>query len=67
MALLDTIAFLLGGSIPIIIILLIIAALMGIRIVRQWEGGVRFRLGRYRDVLQPGLRVIIPFIDLTAK
>jgi len=44
------------------IILLIILA-MGIRIINQWETGVRFRLGRFKDTLQPGFRLIIPVFD----
>jgi regulator of protease activity HflC (stomatin/prohibitin superfamily) len=39
----------------------------GIRIVNQWEAGVRFRLGKYQDTLKPGLRLIIPVIDVVRK
>jgi regulator of protease activity HflC (stomatin/prohibitin superfamily) len=34
-----------------------------IKIVQQYERGVVFRLGRVRKERQPGLRLIIPFID----
>ncbi|MBI4210888.1 MAG: SPFH domain-containing protein [Candidatus Diapherotrites archaeon] len=40
-----------------------ILLLAGIRIINQWETGVRFRLGRYKDTLEPGLRFIIPILD----
>jgi len=43
--------------------LLIIIARSSIRIVRQYEHGVLFRLGRVIGVRMPGLRLIIPVID----
>ncbi|WP_346960818.1 SPFH domain-containing protein [uncultured Arthrobacter sp.] len=42
---------------------LLIVARMSIRIVRQYEQGVLFRLGRVIGVRMPGLRFIIPVID----
>jgi regulator of protease activity HflC (stomatin/prohibitin superfamily) len=60
-------------STPIVLTLLIllalavIAAMMAIKIVRQYEQGVLFRLGRVIGVRQPGLRVIIPFVDVLHK
>jgi regulator of protease activity HflC (stomatin/prohibitin superfamily) len=47
----------------IILVLLLIAARMSIRIVRQYEQGVLFRLGRVTGVRLPGLRFIVPVID----
>lgn len=44
-----------------VIVVIIIA--LSIRVIRQWETGVRFRLGRYKDTLQPGLNFIIPVFD----
>jgi regulator of protease activity HflC (stomatin/prohibitin superfamily) len=44
-------------------IIVVLAIVLGIRVINQWETGVRFRLGRYKDVLQPGLRIIIPVLD----
>ena len=41
----------------------LIVARMSIRIVRQYEQGVLFRLGRVIGVRMPGLRFIIPVID----
>jgi regulator of protease activity HflC (stomatin/prohibitin superfamily) len=37
---------------------------MAVRIVKQYERGVLFRLGRLRRTREPGLRLIIPFIDV---
>jgi regulator of protease activity HflC (stomatin/prohibitin superfamily) len=53
-------AYTIGG-----IILLFI--LLGIRVVKQYERAVKFRLGRYIKTLQPGLRWIIPIIDKITK
>lgn len=35
----------------------------GIRIVNQYERAIKFRLGRYAGVLEPGLKWIIPLIE----
>ena len=40
---------------------------LGLAVVRQYERGVVFRLGRLRDVREPGLRVMIPFVDHMRK
>jgi len=55
------------GFLPILVIVIIIIAIIGIRIVNQWEIGVRFRLGKYKDMLQPGLRIVIPILDSVRK
>src|SRR6478735_7555732 len=47
----------------VLVVLLLIVAKMSIRIVRQYEKGVLFRLGRVTGVREPGLRLIIPVID----
>jgi regulator of protease activity HflC (stomatin/prohibitin superfamily) len=44
-------------------LLLFVIALKSIRIVRPYQRGVVERLGRFRHAVDPGLRVIIPFID----
>jgi regulator of protease activity HflC (stomatin/prohibitin superfamily) len=36
---------------------------MMLRIIREWEGAVVFRLGVCKGVLKPGLRIVIPFVD----
>jgi regulator of protease activity HflC (stomatin/prohibitin superfamily) len=49
-------------------IIVVIVVLFGLRIVQQYERGVVFRLGRVLpDVREPGLRVIIPVIDVMRK
>ncbi|MBT2598057.1 slipin family protein [Arthrobacter sp. ISL-72] len=44
-------------------VLVLILLKMSIRIVRQYEHGVLFRLGRVIGIRMPGLRFIIPVID----
>jgi regulator of protease activity HflC (stomatin/prohibitin superfamily) len=41
--------------------------LAGLRIINQYERGVKFRLGKYVSTLEPGLRWIIPFIERIEK
>lgn len=56
-----------AAAIVILVIVLIIIA-NGIRIVTQYERGVVFRLGKVRpEIKEPGLRVIIPIIDIMRK
>ena len=48
----------------IVAVLVLIGLVMALKIVKQYEQGVLFRLGRVRGQRNPGLRVIIPFIDV---
>jgi len=58
-----------GLSIALLIVLVIaiIAVLAGVRIVKQYELGVLFRLGRVLGTRKPGLRFIIPFVDVLPR
>ena len=47
----------------LIILVLIFIIIPGVRIINQYERGVVQRLGRFHRTLDPGLRVIIPYID----
>ena len=47
----------------IIFFFLLIVAISGIKIVQPYQRGVKERLGKYRETLDPGLRLIVPFID----
>ena len=47
----------------IIILLIILVVIPGMRIVRQFERGVVFTLGKFSGIKGPGLRVIIPYIQ----
>jgi len=48
----------------IVVILLLIGAAMSVRVVKQYEQGVLFRLGKVLGARTPGLRIIVPFIDV---
>src|SRR5579864_4385452 len=52
----------------IVIVVIVVLALLGLamaaRIVKQYEQGVLFRLGRVQGPRDPGFRLIIPFVDV---
>jgi regulator of protease activity HflC (stomatin/prohibitin superfamily) len=45
-------------------IVIILGLALAVRIVKQYEQGVLFRFGRLRRTLPPGLRLIIPWVDV---
>ena len=51
----------------VVVVLVLVVFALSVRIVRQYEQGVLFRLGRLRGPRGPGLRLIIPFIDVLHK
>jgi regulator of protease activity HflC (stomatin/prohibitin superfamily) len=53
--------------IVIVIVVLAIGAALSARIVKQYEEGVLFRLGRVLGPRKPGFRLIIPFIDVLRR
>ncbi|MCC6472921.1 MAG: paraslipin [Burkholderiales bacterium] len=54
-------------SIPFLVIALaIVFVIEGVRVVPQQNAWVVERLGKFHEILQPGLNVIIPFIDRVA-
>lgn len=58
----------LGGIGTLLVVLILVAVVMGLRLVNQYEKGVIFRLGRVTpQPKEPGLRVIIPFVDVMRK
>jgi regulator of protease activity HflC (stomatin/prohibitin superfamily) len=50
--------------IVVIAMLMIVLAALALKVVKQYEQGVLFRLGRVIGVRQAGLTVIIPFVDV---
>ena len=54
--------FIIGG-----IVFLIIILANAVRILREYERGVVFRLGRFIGVKGPGLIILWPFIDKMVK
>ena len=62
----------LGAAVPIILLAILalfvfVVAIASIRIVQPYQKGVIERLGRYLRTVQPGLTLIIPFIDSIQK
>jgi regulator of protease activity HflC (stomatin/prohibitin superfamily) len=52
-------------GIPLIIVLIVLA--LSLRIVKQYELGVLFRLGRVLGVRQAGLTFIVPLVDVLRR
>jgi regulator of protease activity HflC (stomatin/prohibitin superfamily) len=55
------------GVVIAVVVIVVLLALLGfalsVRIVRQYEQGVLFRLGRLRESRAPGFNLIIPVVD----
>ncbi len=54
-------------SIPVIVFILFLLIASAIRILREYERGVVFRLGRMVGIKGPGLILLIPMIDKMVK
>ncbi|HNJ78916.1 MAG TPA: SPFH domain-containing protein, partial [Marmoricola sp.] len=46
-----------------LVILAVALAVVSIRVIPEYERGVVFRLGRLRELYQPGLKLLIPGLD----
>jgi len=55
-----------GGLIPVVVLLLFLLTNM-VKVLREYERGVVFRLGRLVGVRGPGLIILIPFIEKMVK
>jgi regulator of protease activity HflC (stomatin/prohibitin superfamily) len=47
----------------VLAVLLFIYVVSGVRIVRPFQRGVKEQLGKYQETVDPGLRLIIPFVQ----
>ena len=64
-----------GTLIPVIFLLIllfvfilpIIWVFLPIVIIREWEGGLVLRLGKFNKSLKKGINIVIPFIDKAIK
>ena len=59
-----------SGLLTVVVVLVVLAALwfaLSVRIVKQYERGVLFRLGRVAGVREPGLTFIVPVIDVLRR
>src|SRR6059036_3082616 len=66
MELIETLPRLIGWAVPIIILIIIILP-QAIRILREYERGVIFRLGKLLGAKGPGLIILIPVVDRMVK
>jgi regulator of protease activity HflC (stomatin/prohibitin superfamily) len=48
----------------VVVVLLVIGAALSARVIKQYQQGVLFRLGRVQGPRAPGFRLIIPLIDI---
>jgi regulator of protease activity HflC (stomatin/prohibitin superfamily) len=48
------------GVLVVLALVALLGAALSLRIVKQYEQGALFRLGRVLGVREPGLRVIVP-------
>ena len=48
----------------VVVLLVLLGLAIALKIVKQYERGVQFRLGRLKGTRNPGLRLIIPFADV---
>jgi regulator of protease activity HflC (stomatin/prohibitin superfamily) len=51
----------------VVAVVLLLGSMLSARIVKQYEQGVLFRLGRVIGTRKPGFRVIIPFVDVLRR
>jgi len=51
------------SALNIVIFWLVVLFISSLKVVRQYERGVRFTLGKFTGMMEPGLRLIIPLIQ----
>ena len=51
----------------VVVVLLVIGAALSARIIKQYQQGALFRLGRVRGPRAPGFRLIIPLVDVRLR
>src|SRR5271165_7666995 len=54
-------------SLPIIVIILLLLVMSSIRVLKEYERGVMFTLGRFTGVKGPGVRLVLPVIQQMKK
>jgi regulator of protease activity HflC (stomatin/prohibitin superfamily) len=54
-------------ALTLILLILILGAALSVKIIKQYEQGVLFRLGRVVGLRGPGIRLIIPFVDVLRR
>ena len=60
----DVFSLITGLGIGIVfLILLALYTLLGLRVVNEYERGVKFTMGKFRKIMDPGLRIVFPVIQ----
>lgn len=54
-------------ALGVAVMFVVILVSMSIRIIRPFEKGLVERLGKYQRMLEPGLNMIMPFVDIVIK
>ena len=54
-------------AVVVVAVLVLLGLALSVRIVQQYEKGVLFRLGRVVGVREPGLRLIVPVIEVLRR
>src|SRR6202034_3367722 len=54
-------------SLPVIVVILLLLIMSSIRILKEYERGVMFTLGRFTGVKGPGVRLVLPGIQQMKK
>ena len=54
-------------SLPVIVVVLLLVIMGSIRILKEYERGVMFTLGRFTGVKGPGVRLVLPVIQQMKK
>jgi regulator of protease activity HflC (stomatin/prohibitin superfamily) len=54
-------------TVVVVAVLAVVGLALSVRVVQQYQRGVLFRLGRVRGVREPGLRLIIPVIEVLRR
>jgi regulator of protease activity HflC (stomatin/prohibitin superfamily) len=59
-----------SGWLTVLVVLAVLVLLglaLSVRIVQQYQKGVLFRLGRVVGVREPGLRLIVPLVEVLRR
>ena len=54
-------------SLPVIVVILLLLVFSSIRVLKEYERGVMFTLGRFTGVKGPGVRLVLPVIQMMRK
>jgi regulator of protease activity HflC (stomatin/prohibitin superfamily) len=52
-----------GGIGTVVAIAVVIYILLGLKVVNEYERGVKFTLGKYSGIMTPGLKIVLPILQ----